>query len=297
MKRIFIGGLGRSGTTIALNIFYHHPDCFAVPIETKFLVEEDGFADLVEAMTIRFSPPASMTAYTRFTRQMRAEVTGEVPSKYGDLHQYSHHIFPSYNDALDRFVGVVLKKRYFPEREPLISAVRAFVQETFDYTAAISNKNCWAEKTPANIWRFDFLRELFPDCYFIHMIRNPLDVYYSLREKGWLSNNLVASLVDFEGVCAALAKRRRRLLADPRFIEIKLEDLVDNPTQTMQKIFRRCDLPLMDGDRMESVINVMNRYYAEKEHRISRDLSEQEWDIVVELLQPWAVEFGWQGMR
>ena len=39
MKRIFIGGMGRSGTSILLHALYCHDAIYAVPIETKFLVE------------------------------------------------------------------------------------------------------------------------------------------------------------------------------------------------------------------------------------------------------------------
>lgn len=297
MKRIFVGGMGRSGTTISVNMFDNQRECFAVPIETKFLVEEDGLCDLVEAMTNRFSPPTANNAFARFERQMREEVTGNIPSKYADLHQYAPAIFPSYHDALDRFIGVVLNKRYFPDREPLVAAARQFLVETFDYTAHISDKIGWVEKTPTNIWRLEFLRELFPDSYFLHMIRNPLDIYYSLREKSWLPDGLVASLVTFEGYCAALAKQRRRWLADPRFIEVKLENLVAYPKPTMQDIMQRCQLSPMADERMEAVIATMNRYYENKQTKVSRDLNSQDQSLVIEMLQPWAIEFGYQGMR
>ena len=55
MKRIFIAGLGRSGTTITLSALYHHHQVLAFPVETKFLVEEDGFSALISAMTSDFS--------------------------------------------------------------------------------------------------------------------------------------------------------------------------------------------------------------------------------------------------
>lgn len=297
MKRIFIGGMGRSGTTIAVNIFYNHPDCFAVPIETKFLVEEDGFADLVDSMTTRFSPPSAVSAFQRFENQMRNEVTGLSPSKYSDLHQYAPDIFPSYHDALDRFIGVILNRRYYPERATLIAAVRSFARELFDYTAVISDKKCWVEKTPANIWRLDFLREVYPDCYFLHMIRHPLEIYYSLREKGWLPDNLVASMVIFEGYCNALARQRRRWLNDPNFVELKLEQLVQYPGISMQDLVRQMGLSDIPEAGMAAVVKSMEKYYANKETTISRDLPDHERDLVIEMLQPWVIEFGYGGMR
>ena len=54
-KEIFIGGTGRSGTSILSKHLGSHPDVYQIPFETKFLVDKDGALDLFVALTKNFN--------------------------------------------------------------------------------------------------------------------------------------------------------------------------------------------------------------------------------------------------
>lgn len=294
MKKIFIGGLGRSGTTICLNALYNHPDVCAIPIETKFLVEEDSFCELIRYLTTEFAPGLAEVTFERFNHMMRTLVPGKEPSKFMHQHVLSSDVFPTYHDALDRFIGFVLHRRAFDERGPLVAATRNFINETFGHLTIISDKKHWAEKTPGNIFRTEFLRELYPDCYIIHMIRNPVDIYCSSGDKGWLSQDVSGAIVNFEGYCRALARVRAKHRDDPRFIEVKMEDFVACPPRVMQELAVRLDITPYPDKAIDSVDNKIRTYEAQKVSRYFAGLEPSQVHLMNLVLQPWAAEFGYQ---
>ena len=69
---IFVGGTGRSGTSVLKQLIGTHPAVFAAPNEAKFLVEPDGLIDLVDALSTHWSPWKSERALARFDRFMRS---------------------------------------------------------------------------------------------------------------------------------------------------------------------------------------------------------------------------------
>lgn len=55
MQPVFIGGTGRSGTTILARMLSLHKDIFTIPFETRFIVDPYGLADLVDALSEKWS--------------------------------------------------------------------------------------------------------------------------------------------------------------------------------------------------------------------------------------------------
>src|SRR5690606_17073550 len=55
LPRIFIGGIGRSGTTILYNAMRTHEQVYALPKEMRLLLDPDGLINLVDALTYRYS--------------------------------------------------------------------------------------------------------------------------------------------------------------------------------------------------------------------------------------------------
>lgn len=293
MKRIFVGGYGRSGTTICLHALYNHPQIRAIPIETKFLVEEDGFYDLIQALTTDFSYPSAMRAIKRFTHLMRKLVTGVEPSKFMELETLSSNIFADYSAAVDQFLELVSHRPFFRDREPLLQATRAFIAKTFDKLTDASGKTAWAEKTPANFWRADFLRELWPDCYFIHMIRDPRAIMFSLMEKNWLERTIPDAIIYFQCTLEAFVMQRRKLLRTNRYLEVKLEELVASAQECLEQI--RCFLEiepfLSEGEN--AVTQSMTSYYSNKTTAIANTFSVDDLHLINQLLRPWVVELGY----
>jgi hypothetical protein len=269
MKRVFIGGMGRSGTTIALNALYQHGELAAIPIETKFLVEADGFAELLEAVTLRYSTASTPLAYARFLDLMTMQVTGRTPSPFRDQHDLSSNIFRHYDEALGAMTQAMVSQRYFPQREDMLALVRAFVDATFDDLARISNKPGWVEKTPANMFRFNFLREAWPDSYFVHLLRDPRMIMISLLEKGWIERDLAFGLPFFRDMIAALTDARARMLDAPRVLEVRLEQLEADPATTLADLAARLDLRPFAQSALDGVAAKITAYHANKQYELS----------------------------
>lgn len=104
----------------------------------------------------------------------------------------------------------------------------------------------WAEKTPQNIRFLDWITERFPQASIIHIIRDGRDVVCSMRQHPdwrWLDGQWQKVLVP-----RSVETYARRWLADvavgiawrddPRYVEVRYEDLVTDPQVTLRAI---CD--------------------------------------------------------
>lgn len=279
MKRVFIGGMGRSGTTITLNALYRHGELAAVPIETKFLVEADGFSELANALTSNFSTAVAPLAIERFKNLMLNLVTGKEPSPFSEMHDLAPNFFPHYETAVQELCSNFVSRVRF-DREELLIPMRRFVEITFDDLALQAEKTGWVEKTPANLWRIDFLRELFPDSYFVHLIRDPRLIFLSLLEKNWLPRDLKISVPQFRDMADALVAQRRKLQELPNYIEIHLESLECALADTLQGLAFDLGLKPFTDEAIVGVGDAMKKYNESKpddENAIRFTLEEATW--------------------
>ncbi|HTZ77120.1 MAG TPA: sulfotransferase [Stellaceae bacterium] len=114
-----------------------------------------------------------------------------------------------------------------------------FVAWFLDARLARSGKRIWADKTPENISRFDFVRRHFPNARFVHVIRDGRDVAASLRRQSWMKLR-ERSGAEALARCGAYWAERiiagRRSRSDPRYIEIRYEDLISRPEATLRRL-------------------------------------------------------------
>ncbi|HEY1721158.1 MAG TPA: sulfotransferase [Magnetospirillaceae bacterium] len=105
-----------------------------------------------------------------------------------------------------------------------------------------SAKSIWAEKTPDNILRFDFVREHFPNALLVHVIRDGRDVVCSLRRQSWLKvppdrrDTLEAVEVAIDYWIRHI-ETGLRFRNDPRYVEFKYEDMIHQPEETLAPLF------------------------------------------------------------
>jgi len=120
-----------------------------------------------------------------------------------------------------------------------------FIDRFFNAYAAARGKPRWAEKTPKNVTVLDFIIAHFPQAKFLHVIRDGRDVACSLRNHPRhqvVDGRLVALdtrnpweqgvLRWVTDVRAGLAHR-----SDPRYWQIRYEDLVAKPEPTLRALF------------------------------------------------------------
>jgi protein-tyrosine sulfotransferase len=104
---------------------------------------------------------------------------------------------------------------------------------------ARAGKRLWADKTPENIRRLSFVWRHFPGARFIHVIRDGRDVACSLRRQSWMKleerDSLIALLRCGEYWVDRVAIRRSAQ-GDPRYIELRYEDLAREPEKALRPI-------------------------------------------------------------
>ena len=268
--RIFIGGTGRSGTTLLNQLMGMHPLVHAFPTEMRFLVDAGGLMNLVDAFTDRYSMTQSREALHRFETLMRRDLStpGTKP--------YPRHDLPTWLGAdhfhreLDRFVAdltaqsyagslrhvarntqptdlltaPLLVPRHFEQRSALLTRAGRFLDELLMAPAQAAGKSTWCEKTPLNLLHADFLQELLPNSVFVHVRRDPRGVVESLTHMSWAPD-------DLDGACTYLLSTLHRWFqiapkidrSPARWLEIKLEDLASRPEETLARVARLARLP------------------------------------------------------
>jgi Sulfotransferase family len=116
-------------------------------------------------------------------------------------------------------------------------AVAAMVDNIFTRYQLTQGKARWAEKTPTNILRIDYLFRLFPHAQFVHVIRDPRDTYCSIRQRmladkpEWKKFRPRRAARDW---CAGIAAGKPWRSRPDRYLEIRYEDLVAQPEQIMR---------------------------------------------------------------
>jgi uncharacterized membrane protein YkvA (DUF1232 family) len=117
---------------------------------------------------------------------------------------------------------------------------------------ARSGKQLWADKTPENLRCFPEIRRRFPQAKFVHVIRDGRDVACSLRQARWMSLEKITGGADrsspeaLEACIRYWAERvrfGRSLAGDPRYYEVRYEDLLERPEETLKGLVAFLGVP------------------------------------------------------
>ncbi len=115
-------------------------------------------------------------------------------------------------------------------------SAETFVGRLLDFIAQREDKRRWAEKTPGNIVHADRILAAWPDASILHIVRDPRDVYASLRQAAkWDTVEAFSDRwCDFLGA----AKRHKAELGlnAGNFLEVRYEALVTEPLETMRVV-------------------------------------------------------------
>lgn len=266
MKHIFIGGTGRSGTSILLHALSFHPQLYTIPIETKFLVQVDGLHMLARYITDDFAPNESAVALARFRKLMYEVIThtGDNPyadfpdAPYGRLEFLPQEVFQNYYTALDRFFEDLHPNR--SRRQPFIERSRRLLDALFGDQATLRGCDGWVEKTPSNFVRIEFLYELYPDALFINCIRDPRGVLHSFQRLKWLSGSVEDGAEYLASYYELLEQKREFGLSRPgQYHEVRLEELVADPNVVLGNLLGFLGVTPYDQERQEYLSAILKQ--------------------------------------
>lgn len=210
---IFVGGTGRSGTTVVGRVLGSDPDSTMIPIETRFLVDQHGLCDVV----------AGTTSMKRFEQHMRGRWfhTERADGSTRGVHSIIDA------DALDEALGSLRDE----VTDDPVAAARRYVRRLFDPIAERDGARRWVEMTPPNVIRGSELVDLMgADTRVLHSIRDGRDVAASVSRMSWGPNDPFEAL-EWWAERMKAARRGCSRLGPAHLFVVQLEQLVSKDRQ------------------------------------------------------------------
>lgn len=195
MKYVFVGGPGRSGTSVFVHRLQLWPAIGSfLDNELKFFSEADGIWDLYWNFVKAFSPQRAPMALKRF--RLLSQDVATSSARYVGL---SEHIGEK---ALSNLVETTIGQLCTPEgiaRQVgpdeffrLFAGMTETLAGYLKYPDEIApTERVFVEKTPHNLLRTDLLARLPLKSVFIHVMRDPRLIAASLLKMPWGPGDLV----------------------------------------------------------------------------------------------------------
>ncbi len=137
----------------------------------------------------------------------------------------------------------------------------AFIDAFAARYRSLRGKPRWAEKTPLNVRHFGWVLERFPDVRLVHVIRDGRDAVCSAAkhpDRRWVDGAWVwqlhpHSLEDLARTWVTDTSAGMRFRGDPRYREVRYEDLVTRPDETLRELCdflgEPFDADVLDGEQ------------------------------------------------
>ena len=229
---VFIGGSGRSGTTVTLNLLQRHPQFHAsLPREIKFLTSRHGLLDLVYTRPFSVEEDLHGYRYNLVTRIL--PLLGRNQMEY-----FTNNLFNRWWSeegkagkarGLVQSVSLEVVERAHNEFIQSFALDRASAARKFFYSLADAQikKDAlyFGDSTPVNMMHADQIHELLPEARFINVLRDGRDVAVSISKERWGPNDPYEALSWWAHRVhrAALALKR----VNPNSVlQYRIEDLI-----------------------------------------------------------------------
>lgn len=142
------------------------------------------------------------------------------------------------------------------------------IDATFSAYARDHGKRYWGDKTPRYVEHIPLLARLFPESRFIHPVRDGRNVALSYANVGFGPKS-VAEAAELWARRVSAGIRAGRALPDDRYLQLRSEDLAEQPEANLEKIcdFLGLDLhPSMfdENERKKGVVDKVTHNYDPK---------------------------------
>jgi hypothetical protein len=267
---LFVGGSGRSGTTIAINLLNCHSQVHAsLPREIKYLTSRTGLIDLVYGRPIGLEEAATGVRNNLLARLL--PIIGK--SKLHYFQENLHGVWWSEVGKKGKARGLIQGI----DEQALISAEKNFLanfrkepevaaRELFRTLSAAQLKKpdirYFADSTPVNVMQANYINRLFPEALFINMVRDGRDVALSVANEKWGPNDPFKAL-GWWANRVLTAHKSLELIPKDQQITLRLEDLVyrnrDLSYDNLLKFLAlESEVPLVDFFESELIKDKLN---------------------------------------
>lgn len=111
-RPVFIGGTGRSGTTILYDILGRHPEIFALKDEIRFIIDYNGLINLVDSLTNNYSPAQGGKAISEFRKLLLVNLTNKNESPYPGYQIQDYLGNQLYFEKVNNFIAKLIEGEF-----------------------------------------------------------------------------------------------------------------------------------------------------------------------------------------
>lgn len=304
---VFIGGAGRTGTTLVRKILEKNSQVFALPFESRFISDPDGIVDFYTSYSANWSPYladrrikrlekflldlAKVNPFHKFIGRILGLINKNTlifsPKAYFDW-ELSKYI-PNFERYVKKLI-LDLREFAFPaiwrgtesykflpklyygkpkSKEEVAQILRIFIEKIIQ--SSFQKKRgakIYVDDCPWNILIARELFELFPEARIIHVLRDPRDTIASLKNQKWSPKSFKEVVIFLKDIIQQWFVIKSKIPSN-KYLEIKLEDLNNSPEVIIKKL---CDYLALPYE------NQMINFDSNKTHvnRWIKDLSEEE---------------------
>lgn len=226
LSPVFIGGAGRSGTTLVVDMLGLHPDLSPI-YETSFvisLLSVLGERQIGEEALQKIH--AEMDEWTR-----PLPVRPHFKREHEKFFHGPHYILFERPFAMQRTGELIAKLR---AGNSAVEEVKRFILDLFADHVKRDSKQRWINKTPDYVLHLEKLRLLFPDLKFIHCVRDGRDVAASVMTRSWGPKTIEhAAQWWLQKVSAGLQFASKH---PEQVLVVKYEDLIRHPADELRRM-------------------------------------------------------------
>lgn len=269
-KKLFIGGTGRSGTTIIAHMLGLHPEIYTFPKEIRFITDPDGVISLKSAIVDNwsfFQADFAIERFFTFMSKLKKKSLGSYPTidfasmVGGDFYDQwldslrkelidfefnSNWIgrTSGFKKVLSKKVLTTNEKRkpFFPKsyfcsrksEEEFNAIMSNWLNAFFVQAAEFNGKKYALDHTPMNNLHADVFAKIMPESKILHVYRDPRDVISSFTTQEW-GDTPEHNLMWVNDIYKTWDDIKQKLPSD-YYYEIAFETFIDNPEVEIKKI-------------------------------------------------------------
>ncbi len=275
---IFVGGTGRSGTSIIKEVIASHPDAASLPFEYRFIIDPDGLLDFYASSGASWSPyvadrrlkrlecllntlarePLHHKLAGRLLRWLNRDGKTLSPRMYHGwelkrhLPNFEHHVqvlmsrlvefsFPACWVGTESYRLAPTIYHSAKSREELAAIIGNFIRDVIDDLLRQSAKKFLVED---NTWNILFARdiiELLPEAKIVHIYRDPRDVVASFSQQRWSPTDKEQGARWYRAMMTHWFTVRSALPAGS-YYETSLENLVAVPETVLREVCKFAEI-------------------------------------------------------
>lgn len=159
-----------------------------------------------------------------------------IEGSFGQAPLSNHFSIQEFDDIIESFLSKLCRHKH-PSQIP----DDIFFQYSFDFINSFINSaikditnrkeiSFFLEKTPHSLLSLHFLQQIYPDSTYVHVIRDPRSIAFSLQKMNWGPSDLNTCCAWVQSYFDAWFKVASKIRAsDTHLIELQIEDVARRP--------------------------------------------------------------------